>query len=137
MTVGGIPILNGSEPSVDGYSDYLAFCRSGILCPFPNRIEEGRYSFNGQVHRLPINETEHGHAIHGLVFDKEFNIISRSERHIELSLDYPGTSGFPFSFRCTVEYTLLDDGIGMRIELNNNGTQSFPFGLGWHPYFLT
>lgn len=136
LVVGGLPILKGSEPSIKGYSDYLAFCRSGILCPFPNRIAEGQYSYNGQDYCLPINETGHGHAIHGLVFDKELRVINHSQTHIELNLDYPGTPGFPFCFDCTAVYSLLDDGIRMGIRLNNTASQSFPFGLGWHPYFL-
>ena len=37
------------------------------LIPWPNRIAEGRYSFEGSEHQLALNEPERGNAIHGLL----------------------------------------------------------------------
>ena len=35
--------------------------------PWPNRLEDGSYEFDGQRHQLPLTEPEHANAIHGLV----------------------------------------------------------------------
>ena len=45
-------------------------CTSGrgqVLLPWPNRIEDGTYEFEGRRHKLPLNEPDRRNAIHGLV----------------------------------------------------------------------
>ena len=37
------------------------------LIPWPNRLAEGRYSFAGSEHQLPLDEPERENAIHGLL----------------------------------------------------------------------
>ncbi len=61
-TVGGRELL-------DGYARD-AMCASGrgqLLLPWPNRIEDGTYEFDGRTHRLPLTEPSAHNAIHGLV----------------------------------------------------------------------
>jgi galactose mutarotase-like enzyme len=41
--------------------------RGQVLIPWPNRLQDGRYEFDGRRHQLPLNEPEHRNAIHGLV----------------------------------------------------------------------
>ena len=43
--------------------------RSGfpILFPFPNRIRDGRFTWNGKEYRLPTNDPSGKNAIHGFV----------------------------------------------------------------------
>ena len=60
--VGGRPVLAGfaeDEPVRGG--------RGAVLLPWPNRIEDGRYRFEGVEHQLPIDDVGDGNAIHGLV----------------------------------------------------------------------
>src|SRR5512135_3210843 len=60
--VAGIPVL-------DGYED-TQICPTGrgqVLIPWPNRVPDGRFSFAGADHQLPITEVERNTAIHGLV----------------------------------------------------------------------
>jgi aldose 1-epimerase len=42
---------------------------------------------------------------------------------------------WPFAYRATQEFTLTDDALAMRLEIENNDARAFPFGLGWHPFF--
>ena len=37
------------------------------LIPWPNRLADGRYSFDGSEHQLPLDEPERNNAIHGLL----------------------------------------------------------------------
>ena len=41
--------------------------RGQVLIPWPNRLEDGSYEFDGKHHQLPLNEPERRNAIHGLV----------------------------------------------------------------------
>ena len=38
-----------------------------MLIPWPNRLQDGSYEFDGRRHQLPLTEPEHSNAIHGLV----------------------------------------------------------------------
>jgi hypothetical protein len=41
--------------------------RGQVLIPWPNRLEDGSYEFDGRRYQPPLNEPEHRNAIHGLV----------------------------------------------------------------------
>jgi aldose 1-epimerase len=54
---------------LDGYRRD-AMSRSGrgqVLIPWPNRLQDGSYEFDGQLHQLDLSEAEQRNAIHGLV----------------------------------------------------------------------
>src|SRR5262249_17615774 len=38
-----------------------------VLIPWPNRLQDGSYEFDGRRYQLPLNEPERRNAIHGLV----------------------------------------------------------------------
>ena len=59
----------GERPILDGYGAGEV-CPSGhgqLLVPWPNRIEDGRYDFDGRAFQVPLNEPARRNAIHGLV----------------------------------------------------------------------
>jgi aldose 1-epimerase len=113
--------------------------RSAKLSPFPNRIRNGKYSFNGKEYALPVNP-RHGHAIHGLIFNKEFAVKERkstkSYASITLQYDYRHElEGYPFDFSLEIKYTLNKNGFKCETTAINTGSTEMPFGDGWHPYF--
>jgi aldose 1-epimerase len=114
---------------------------SAILFPWPSRIRDGKYSFEGNNYQLPINEAKYNAAIHGLVADKTFEVINintdENEASIKLAYTYNGDlPGYPFPFTISVQYTLhINEGLKIEFEIHNIGTTNLPFGLGWHPYF--
>ena len=59
----------GGHEFVDGYEadEMSSSGRGQVLIPWPNRLQDGSYEFDGQSHQLPLNEPEHRNAIHGLV----------------------------------------------------------------------
>ncbi len=44
---------------------------------------------------------------------------------------------FPFEFCCHATYQLNETGLVLDFEVRNPGTESFPYALGFHPYFST
>ena len=48
-----------------GPDDMVTCCHGQLLIPFPNRIENGEYTFEGKTYTLPIDEHERRNAIHG------------------------------------------------------------------------
>ena len=72
------------------------------LCPFPGRIENCNYNFQDQAYSLPHNDAAGNNAIHGLIFNKLFQMVD-SRIHtdsawISLGYEFPGEEGFPFQF---------------------------------------
>jgi aldose 1-epimerase len=109
------------------------------LTPFPNRINNGTYAFEGKTFILPINFKD-GNSIHGLLYNKTFTIketsATKDEAHSVLAYDYVGdVIGFPFPFIITITHSLTQEGIAITTEVKNTGTQDMPYGDGWHPYF--
>ena len=51
----------GSRELVDGYraDEMSSSGRGQVLIPWPNRLQDGRYEFDGRRHQLPLNEPEH------------------------------------------------------------------------------
>lgn len=122
--------------------DYTDNYASSILFPFANRIRNGEYHFNGLNYKLKCNEVDKDNALHGLIYNKTFNCtrteLSSDRAIITLKYTDNGTSkGFPFKFDIELTYTLDNRGISLSVKVRNIDKTSFPFSLGWHPYFLS
>ena len=121
------------------YKDNYA---SAILFPFANRIRDGEYTFKDSKHKLDCNETDKNNALHGLVYNKTFVLINKelTSDFASVTLQYKNygkVTGFPFKFHIELTYTLSKHGITLAIKVKNKGKKTFPFTLGWHPYFYS
>ncbi len=116
--------------------------KSSILAPFPNRIADGKFEFNGDVYQFPINMPEENNAIHGFIEHEGFEVVSDEKNEyggrLALRHTYPGDKAyFPFPFSLDVIYELSENTLTCTVNVTNNGSTELPFGLGWHPYFRT
>lgn len=107
-----------------------------VLYPWPNRIQDGQWVFEGKKLQLPINEPASNSALHGLVWDKTFDILNAAEQTCQLGLDLSVTEGFPFSSRVEITYTLSNEKIDVIAVIKNYSKATMPFAIGFHPYFL-
>jgi len=67
---GGLRLYSaGGRELIDGYraDEMSSSGRGQVLIPWPNRLQDGSYEFDGRRHQLPLNEPERRNAIHGLV----------------------------------------------------------------------
>lgn len=124
------------EAVLDGYGgDEL--CSSGrgqLLIPWPNRIEDGRYEFDGRSEQLPLDEPERGNAIHGLIRWEAWQIAERSPDRVVLEHLLHPRPGYPFTVALRVEYVLSRHGLTVRTDATNRGGEPCPYGAGAHPY---
>lgn len=105
-----------------------------VLAPWPNRVAHARYDFDGVEYRLPVNDREFGHAIHGFVFDREWRVEEHGERAVRLSTDFADEPGYPFDVRLEVEYRVEQGVVRCTAAWENLGERIAPFGIGFHPY---
>ncbi|SDR68567.1 aldose 1-epimerase [Polaribacter sp. KT25b] len=121
--------------------DYKDSYASSILFPFASRIQEGKYSFEDKDYQFYLNETGKN-ALHGLVYNQKFELISKEENvnFCAVTIAYKETKvieGFPYTYNIFVTYTLFENDINLSIKIKNTDAKTFPFTLGWHPYFLS
>ncbi|MGL1930487.1 MAG: hypothetical protein OCC45_01860 [Desulfotalea sp.] len=159
VTIGILPFLGGSINSIslnkggeiaellDGYKDedeaknkLAASYKGSSLFPFANRIKDGKYDFKSKSYKLPINTSQDNNAIHGLIYDKCFDISDKiiEEDFCQLKLTYnsKGEPGYPFFFKLEQIYTLhARDGFKCSTKVTNLHDEEIPVAHGWHPYF--
>lgn len=106
-----------------------------LLAPWPNRVADGVYIFDGQVHRLDITEPSRANAIHGFVADSIWRVADRSDAHVSLAISLDVQPGWPWPMEMTICWR-VDAELGLTAEFTaeNRGECDCPFGFGWHPY---
>lgn len=128
------------EPAIAGYQpDELPPGAAGqLLAPWPNRVDGGRYTVNGETYQLDISEPAAGNAIHGLTRWAAWQPAGREAAAVRLALRLPGRQGYPFSLELTADYRLTEaDGLTVTVTARNTGSRPAPYGLGAHPYLTT
>lgn len=124
------------RPVLDPYP-LEAMCDGGhgtILIPWPNRLADGRYSFAGTVHQLPLSEPARHNAIHGLVRWCNWRTLEHYPERVVMGIRIHPQSGWPFALDVAVAYELGDDGLVVETAARNIGDGPCPYGSGQHPY---
>ena len=140
MKVHGVEIIDGISNDPSGLEDYRKTFKSSVLFPFPNRIDEGKYSFDGNSYALNCNDPLNN-AIHGLLYDRAFALIDKKADHEMARMEFKYSSdgqltGYPFLFDLFLCYSFDNSGdLKIEFTIHNTGKSDLPFGMGWHPYF--
>ena len=115
--------------------DAMAPAFSGtVLAPWPNRLRDGEFRFEGVTYDVPLNEHDRQTALHGLVAHTTFSTVDESADSVALELVIVPTHGYPWPVRIRVTYSLTSDGLRVQTDVTNLGTSTAPFGLGFHPW---
>jgi aldose 1-epimerase len=114
--------------------------KSSKLSPFVCRIQDGKYRHAGREFEF-VNKFQDGSAIHGLLFDRPFEVTNEiaTESFASVTMQYhykKNDKAYPFDYNCLINYQLKQDSL-LLIEtaVVNTGTQTLPIADGWHPYF--
>lgn len=119
-----------------------------ILFPFPNRIRDGRYHWQGVDYEIPesvgLRDPE-GNAIHGFCIDLPWRVIRQEANSVtgefQLSRDAPSRrDSWPADFILQLTWSLEACETGGALlrsdfRISNPGETPLPWGLGTHPYF--
>ncbi len=128
-------VVSGHE-LLDGYEaeERCTSARGQSLIPWPNRLRDGRYAFEGEEHQLPLTEPAKHNAIHGLVRWANWSAPSREEHRVSMRHLLHPQSGWPFALSLEIEYCLSSDGLTVQTRASNVGSGACPYGAGAHPY---
>jgi aldose 1-epimerase len=126
----------GGRAVIDGYDEHEV-CSAGrgqILAPWPNRLRDGRFSWNGRVMQGALSEPERSNAIHGLVRWLPWSVLEQSRSAARLACRLHPQPGWEWTLDLEVSYKLSECGLSVTTGATNRGPGKCPFGLGWHPY---
>lgn len=110
-------------------------CCGAALVPWPNRLRDGVYTFEGTRLQLPLSEPDKHNASHGLGRWVRWRVRDHGVASVTMSLDIVPQTGWPFEVRVEVTYA-LDALYGLLVTAvaHNHGARRAPFGAGFHPY---
>ena len=118
-------------------ADVLPKGSSGqVLAPWPNRLADGEYAFDGVRATAALDEPSRHNAIHGLVRWLYWELEYLERDRIKLHCSLAPQPGYPFQISISILYALSDRGLEVRTEAEAAGGGAAPFGVGFHPYFL-
>ncbi len=133
-------VIDGFESVNDALQNITPAFKSTKLSPFVCRMNNGEYRFDNQQYKIDKFYLA-PHAIHGIVYDAVFDIVSTNaddnKAELELRYAYNATDkGYPFAFDITICWKLEANHIlSVTTTVQHNNAFEIPYADGWHPYF--
>lgn len=129
----------GGRPVLDGYGEeaMATAARGQPLLPWPNRVRDGRYCWDGVEHRLPLTEPATNNALHGLVRWTNWTATHKTSASVTMQHVLRPQPGYPFALELTITYSLGSEGLTVTTRARNVGSGSAPYAGGQHPYLAT
>lgn len=109
--------------------------RGQLLMPWPNRVRDGRYKFEGNEYQLPLSEPARHNASHGLARWASWTPLRTAPDSISLGYRLMAQSGYPWTLDLVVTYQ-LDEAAGLVVTqaATNRAATPAPYASGAHPY---
>jgi aldose 1-epimerase len=132
LWLGTDPVLR-STPAPDLHS--VRQSASYPLVPFSNRVGHAQLQWAGTSHPLIKNFAPEAHAIHGIGWERPWEVLEATEQFVMLSMEHKADASWPFDFDTSQVFKLEANALVMSLSITNQSAVSAPVGLGWHPYF--
>lgn len=130
--VGGrwFEVMRHCPDYIKSSSDTASF----LMAPYPNRIRDGKFTFEGKSYQLKYPEK---HAIHGDVRNRVWKVEHQSAQSCIFSFDSKNFEdiNYPFPFAMQQKFTVEDNLLKVECLIKNCGETRMPAGCGFHPYF--
>lgn len=139
LTLGGQPVLDVYTTPDLLLENYWG--KNTLLFPFPNRLKNGQYEWQGRQYQFPINDQATGNALHGFGMDKPMRVeeLLAEEQSAQIICMYSSRGEHPaylFPFTFAISFLIEEPNcFSGEITFQNDGEQPIPVGFGWHPYF--
>ena len=109
--------------------------RGQVLAPWPNRLRDGKWRWQGRDLQLPVSEVGKLNANHGLVRWAGWSPRLRQTDRVELTHRLHPQSGYPFRLDLVTAYAVdAESGLTVEVSAENAGDGPAPVALGVHPY---
>lgn len=105
------------------------------LVPYSGRLGYRRFRWKGREHTTLANFGDHPHSVHGVGWQRAWEIVSSSALEVVLRYRHAADADWPFPFEASQYFTLTPQSLHVEMVVVNLGDEVQPVGLGWHPYF--
>ncbi|HYW57005.1 MAG TPA: aldose 1-epimerase [Polaromonas sp.] len=106
------------------------------LVPYSNRIGHATLKWQGTSHPLVQNNAPEPHAIHGLGWQRPWQVLDQNEGLLMLACEHRADASWPFAFDASQTFRLNGNQLELTLSMTNQASTPAPAGLGWHPYFV-
>lgn len=106
------------------------------LVPFSNRVGQARLVWAGTSHPLVQNNAGEPHAIHGVGWQRPWEVLDASDQFALLSYQHKPDAAWPFAFDASQAFRLSERELEMTLSITNQSADPALVGLGWHPNFV-
>jgi aldose 1-epimerase len=133
LWMGDVPVLRSAA------AGQIKTARDGgsyPLVPFSNRIGHATLTWNGTSHPLVKNFGNEPHAIHGVGWQRPWQVLDESDNFAMLSYEHKPDASWPFAFDTSQAFRLTPHELELTLSITNQSKSATPVGLGWHPYFV-
>lgn len=124
------------RPTAEADRGSRSHCSSFPLVPWSNRIRDGKLLWQGRTYQLRTNPGD-GTARHGAGIEYPWAVVEQTPTSATLEFTSRNVYGvnFPWTFTARFEYALDGDRFTWGLAVTNTDHETFPAGLGQHPYF--
>jgi aldose 1-epimerase len=105
------------------------------LVPYSNRIGNGSFEWDGRCFALARNFPPEPHAIHGVAFERPWQVRARAADSATLVLNHRPGAAWPFAFEAQQRITLSEATLTIEMSAVNLADRAVPLAFGHHPYF--
>jgi aldose 1-epimerase len=144
-----LPGLGGSigNWSVNGQQMFRAADAAGIaardpfrmasfpLVPYSNRIGDGTFEWDGKIITLAQNFPPEPHSIHGVGFERPWQLRAHSDDSALLRLIHQPDASWPWAFEALQRITIAQRELRLDLTAINRASRPVPLAFGHHPYF--
>ena len=127
---GGVDVLRPTPPGETSVLQTACF----PLLPYANRIDRGRFVFQGRPVQIDPTPGFEPHALHGTGWRSPWTLRIDGDTAV---MTYVHAAGdWPWSFKAEQRLTLSAAGLTATLTMTNADSVPMPAGLGLHPYFV-
>src|SRR5487761_863434 len=134
---GGVRVYEVADRQVlDPYpvADMCDGAHGTPLIPWPNRLGDGQYRFDGVDYQVALSEPDKRNAIHGFLRWQPWRPAEHAAERVVMATRLSPLTGYPFTLDVQVDYRLGADGRTVATAATNIGERACPYGCGQHPY---
>jgi aldose 1-epimerase len=133
-TVQGQPMLRAASDLAVASADPLG-CASFPLVPYSNRIRDGHFEWAGRSISLARNFSPEPHSIHGVGFERPWDVCSSGADYAVLGLRHRPGAAWPWPFEAEQRISVANGLLNIEMSAVNLADRPVPLAFGLHPYF--
>jgi aldose 1-epimerase len=105
------------------------------LVPYSNRVGGGTFEWDGKTHSLARNLAPEPHSIHGVGFERPWQVRDQARDSVTLVLSHRPSASWPFAFEAEQRVSLEEGVLLLELKAHNLCERAVPLAFGHHPYF--